>query len=369
MALMATDLPDPVEPAMSTCGIEERSAVTMRPLMSLPIARVRRERGLGEGFRFEHVAQMDGFALVVGNLDADRAFAGHALDENALGAHREAEVFSEAGNAAVLDAGFGLELVGGHHGAGVDLDYLAGDVEFRAFFNQDAGLIAEGVFADNLRARAGVQKRAWRQLEAADVFGGHGDGAFINIRPLVNGYFRGAMRLGWCGGGRGVTRAGAGRISTTLLCGGAGAAATGAGVGGGGVTLAGGFAACGVWVVVADSATVRSQVLVRREGMGSLSDKAAALLKAGISSTGSGSGCAVFAAEEGREPAHARGRRLRVRLGRAGDGTGKETLGGSGLILFLIAFFEIALALGALFTPVPPTIAPGHKADPAVFES
>ena len=46
IALMATDLPDPVEPAISTCGIDARSAVTMRPLMSLPIASVSRERAL-----------------------------------------------------------------------------------------------------------------------------------------------------------------------------------------------------------------------------------------------------------------------------------------------------------------------------------
>ncbi len=77
--------------------------------------------GLGEGFGFEHVAQVDGFALVVRHLDADGALAGHALDEDALGAHGEAEVFGEAGDAAVFDAGFGLELVGGDHGAGIDL--------------------------------------------------------------------------------------------------------------------------------------------------------------------------------------------------------------------------------------------------------
>ena len=64
---------------------------------------------------------MDGFAFVVGDLDADGAFAGHAFDEDAFGAHGEAEVFGEAGDAAVLDAGFGLELVGRDHGAGIDL--------------------------------------------------------------------------------------------------------------------------------------------------------------------------------------------------------------------------------------------------------
>jgi len=46
MALMATDLPDPVDPAMSTWGMEPRSAVTMRPLMSLPMARVSRDLAL-----------------------------------------------------------------------------------------------------------------------------------------------------------------------------------------------------------------------------------------------------------------------------------------------------------------------------------
>jgi len=52
---------------------------------------------------------MDGLALVVGNLDADGAFAGHALDEDALRAHGQAEIVGEAGDAGILDAGFGLE--------------------------------------------------------------------------------------------------------------------------------------------------------------------------------------------------------------------------------------------------------------------
>ena len=95
---------------------------------------------------------MDGFALVVGDLDADGAFAGHALDEDGFGAHGEAEVVVEAGDAGVFDAGVGLELVGGDHGAGVDLDDLAADVELGAFFDQDAGFFAQFVFADGLRA-------------------------------------------------------------------------------------------------------------------------------------------------------------------------------------------------------------------------
>jgi hypothetical protein len=43
MALMATDLPEPVAPATSTWGILARSTTTGLPLMSLPMARVRDE--------------------------------------------------------------------------------------------------------------------------------------------------------------------------------------------------------------------------------------------------------------------------------------------------------------------------------------
>ena len=48
--------------------------------------------GLGEGFALDDVAEPDGFAVAVGDLDADGGFAGHALDEDGLGGHGEAEV-------------------------------------------------------------------------------------------------------------------------------------------------------------------------------------------------------------------------------------------------------------------------------------
>ncbi|MNT73464.1 hypothetical protein D3C72_2121720 [compost metagenome] len=43
IALMATDLPEPVVPATSTCGILARSADTGWPAMSLPSAIASRE--------------------------------------------------------------------------------------------------------------------------------------------------------------------------------------------------------------------------------------------------------------------------------------------------------------------------------------
>ena len=209
MALMATDLPEPVEPAMRTWGMEARSAVTMRPLMSLPMARVRRDLALCEGLRLHDVAQVDGFALVVGNLDADGAFAGHALDEDAFGAHGEAEVVGQAGDARVFDAGFGLELVGGDHGAGVDLDHLAAHVELGAFLHQDAGFFAQLVLADGLRAVAGVEQGAGRQLEAADILGRDGGGAHFGVGAVVDGDLGGRAEGGSrvrCNGERAAER-------------------------------------------------------------------------------------------------------------------------------------------------------------------
>ena len=41
MALIATDLPEPVVPATKRCGIEDRSATTAEPLISLPRAIVK----------------------------------------------------------------------------------------------------------------------------------------------------------------------------------------------------------------------------------------------------------------------------------------------------------------------------------------
>ena len=127
--------------------------------------------GFAELFRLDAVAQVDGLAAMVGHLDADGVFAGHALDENGFGAHGEAKIVVQSGDAGVFDAGLGLELVGGDHGAGIDLDDLAANTEFGAFFDQDAGLFAQLVLADGLGLFAGVEQRAGRQFEAADVFG------------------------------------------------------------------------------------------------------------------------------------------------------------------------------------------------------
>ena len=120
-----------------------------------------------ELLRLDHLAQPDGFALVVRHLDADRGLARHALDENAFGAQRQAEIVAQAGDAAVLDAGFGLELEGRDHRAGIDLHHLAAHVELAALFRQHLRQVLQLEFVDGAVLVGTVQQRGRRQLVAA----------------------------------------------------------------------------------------------------------------------------------------------------------------------------------------------------------
>src|SRR5207248_9456003 len=63
----------------------------------------------------------DGLGLGVQNSDAEGGFAGAALDEDRFGLQSEAQILSEADNAAVLDACFRLDFEGGNDRARVEL--------------------------------------------------------------------------------------------------------------------------------------------------------------------------------------------------------------------------------------------------------
>jgi hypothetical protein len=67
------------------------------------------------------------------------------------------------------------------------LDDLAADVKLGAFFDEDFGFFAEFVFADFLRAVAGIEQGTGRQPEAADVLGSDGGGAKVSVGALVDG--------------------------------------------------------------------------------------------------------------------------------------------------------------------------------------
>ena len=162
---------------------------------------------LAKRFRLDHVAQVDGVAVVVGHLDADVAGARHAFDEDAFGAHGKAEIVAQAGYAAVFDAGVGLEFVGGDHGAGVDLDHLAIDFELRAFLDQLAGFLAQNILADGQRLFAFMEQGAGREPEAVHFLGRDGHGALGNLWMRVGALLNLKLRRGpGARGGRGSDR-------------------------------------------------------------------------------------------------------------------------------------------------------------------
>ena len=102
-----------------------------------------------EVFALDAVAQMDGLAAMVGDLNADGVLAGHTFDKDAFRPHREAEVVGQAGDALLLHPCFRLELICRHHRPGIDLHHVAAHIELAAFFLEDAGLVTR------TRSRAG----------------------------------------------------------------------------------------------------------------------------------------------------------------------------------------------------------------------
>ena len=114
MQLMPLDLPAPVAPAISRCGVVARSRNTALPAMSLPIGDLERTGGGRRLRRRQQVAEGDELAGVVGHLDADRRAAGdRRQDAHVDGRHGVGDVALQAGDAGDLDAGAELELVAG----------------------------------------------------------------------------------------------------------------------------------------------------------------------------------------------------------------------------------------------------------------
>src|SRR5260370_18924525 len=119
---------------------------------------------LREALALHYVAQPDGLAFAVRHLDADGALAGHTLDQDRLGRHRETEIVGKPGDAGDLDAGFGLELKRGDNRPGIDLRDLSIDVEFSTLLHQDAGLFAQSLLALNRLFFFAIKQRVHRYL-------------------------------------------------------------------------------------------------------------------------------------------------------------------------------------------------------------
>ena len=92
MPLTATDLPEPVVPATSRCGIFDRFTLTGAPLMSLPSADLQLRGRPGEAAVLQDLLQVDDLAGRVRHLDADHRLArdrGHDADRLRLERHRQ----------------------------------------------------------------------------------------------------------------------------------------------------------------------------------------------------------------------------------------------------------------------------------------
>ena len=97
------------------------------------------------------------------HFHADRGLAGDALDQDGFRAQRQTEVVGEAGDAAVLDARFGLVFIRRDHRAGIDLSDLALDVELLQFEFNGAGACLHLGFLEFFGALRAVQQIRARQ--------------------------------------------------------------------------------------------------------------------------------------------------------------------------------------------------------------
>ena len=109
---MATDLPEPVVPAISICGVRARSMMMDSPPMFLP--RQSGSLACDLVLHRQQFAQIDLFAMRVRQFDADGVAAGDHGDARRQRAHRAGDVVGEADDARGFDAGRGLEFVQRH---------------------------------------------------------------------------------------------------------------------------------------------------------------------------------------------------------------------------------------------------------------
>src|ERR1051325_10026973 len=127
----------------------------------------------------DNFAQSDGLPFIVRDFDTDGGFAGNALDEDGFRLQGQAQIFGQTDNAAVLDAGFGLEFERGDDRSRVDLRDAPLDVKFEALgFNRPRALL-QLVFIELLAALTFTQQRRRRELVIWAALRNLGFGGFL----------------------------------------------------------------------------------------------------------------------------------------------------------------------------------------------
>ncbi len=162
MVLIATDLPEPVVPAIKRCGMRARSTMMESPPIFLP----RHSGSFATDFVVvldrQQFAQIDLFAMRVRQFDADGVAARNHRDARRKRAHRTGDVVGQPDHPRRFDAGCGFEFVQRHHRTRMSLDDFAADAE-----------IAEHAFQ---RARVGIQLRLVERLAVGSLRRGqHGN--------------------------------------------------------------------------------------------------------------------------------------------------------------------------------------------------
>ena len=240
---------------------------------------------------------------------------------------------------------------------------LAAHVELGAFLDQDPGFVAQIVFAHDLRAGAGVEQGAGRQLESADVFGSDGDGALFGVGAFVDGdgvgrgmraeaqvlvrvsgLQRGAFRPHClrCLRGCNWSWSGLSACRWRWCCRHGGDGRNGFG-----------------YRALPDAGATGRNRFFRCSG---------GALEGGNLVDRIGLRYALLHAEEGGETARARCRHLGHRFGNIVNRPGEQPLRGTGLGLLGKPLLQFALAFGALFAPVAVAIVPGDEVEPAIFD-
>ena len=170
---MATDLPEPVVPATSRCGMRARSAITGSPPMVLPRQSASLCLVVLEVLGGEQFAQIDGLALVVGQLDADGVAAlarrrrGPRPRSSSGRCRRPGEITRDD-----LMPGAGSSSYKVTTGPGLNLDDLAADAEILQHAFEQSRILLQRVGRDGRRDRRLLrlgQQRQRRQLEVVPV--------------------------------------------------------------------------------------------------------------------------------------------------------------------------------------------------------
>src|SRR6266705_3871343 len=138
--------------------------------------------GVNELRGFDDFTQRDRLAPIVWDFDADGRLAGNALDQDGFGLQGQAQIFGEANDPAVLDAGFRLEFERGDNAAWVDLRDAALHVKFLAFGFDGTRALLQFLFVELLAALAFAKQRRRRKFVVLITLGNLGFAGFLGCR-------------------------------------------------------------------------------------------------------------------------------------------------------------------------------------------